>query len=82
MRFIFLEMIMLLRLMLMKEGITVWVLDKLEVKCPRCKKPMYWEAYTTVRRPDVLSKRNGRAPLVWAWHCRCGIWLHDRRRIA
>jgi len=36
-RFIIFAMILIATLMFMPEGITVWVLDKLEVKCPRCK---------------------------------------------
>ena len=36
-RFIIFASILIATLMFMPEGITVWVLDKLEVKCPRCK---------------------------------------------
>lgn len=36
-RFIIIALILILTLLFMPEGITVWVLDKLEVKCPRCK---------------------------------------------
>ncbi len=36
-RFIILALILILTLLFMPEGITVWVLDRLEVKCPRCK---------------------------------------------
>ena len=37
MRFVIFTVILILTLLFMPEGITVWVLDKLEVKCPRCK---------------------------------------------
>ena len=36
-RFIIFALILILTLLFMPEGVTVWVLDKLEVKCPRCK---------------------------------------------
>jgi len=36
-RFIVIALLLILTLLFMPEGITVWVLDKLEVKCPRCK---------------------------------------------
>ena len=36
-RFIIFTVILILTLLFMPEGLTVWVLDKLEVKCPRCK---------------------------------------------
>jgi branched-chain amino acid transport system permease protein len=36
-RFIIFALILIATLMFMPEGITVWVLDKIEVKCPRCK---------------------------------------------
>ncbi len=36
-RFIVFAGILILTLLFMPEGITVWVLDKIEVKCPRCK---------------------------------------------
>ena len=36
-RFIIFSLILILTLLFMPEGVTVWVLDKLEVKCPRCK---------------------------------------------
>ena len=36
-RFIIFSLILIASLMFMPEGITVWILDKLEVKCPRCK---------------------------------------------
>lgn len=37
MRFVIFTVILILTLLFMPEGMTVWVLDKLEVKCPRCK---------------------------------------------
>jgi branched-chain amino acid transport system permease protein len=36
-RFIIFALILILTLFLMPEGISVWILDKLEIKCPRCK---------------------------------------------
>jgi branched-chain amino acid transport system permease protein len=36
-RFIFLAVTLICTLLFMPEGITVWVRDKIEVKCPRCK---------------------------------------------
>ena len=36
-RFIIFTVILILTLLFMPEGLTVWVLDKLEIKCPRCK---------------------------------------------
>jgi len=36
-RFLIFAVILIFTLLFMPEGITVWVLDKLEVKCPRCK---------------------------------------------
>jgi len=36
-RFIIFALILIFTLLFMPEGVTVWVLDKLEVKCPRCK---------------------------------------------
>jgi branched-chain amino acid transport system permease protein len=36
-RFIIFSVILILTLLFMPEGISVWILDKLEVKCPRCK---------------------------------------------
>lgn len=37
MRFVIFAVILIFILLFMPEGITVWVLDKIEVKCPRCK---------------------------------------------
>jgi branched-chain amino acid transport system permease protein len=36
-RFIILALIMILTLLFMPQGISVWVLDKIEIKCQRCK---------------------------------------------
>lgn len=36
-RFIIFSLILILTLFFMPEGVTVWILDKLEVRCPRCK---------------------------------------------
>lgn len=36
-RFIIFALILILTLFFMPEGITVWILDKLEIECPRCK---------------------------------------------
>lgn len=44
------------------------------IKCPHCEKPMKWEAYVLAWRPDALRQRDGRAPIEFAWHCRCGKW--------
>ena len=49
------------------------------VECPNCKKPMRWESYLLAYRPDALRGRDQKAPLAWAWHCRCGMWVYDER---
>ena len=36
-RFVIFTVILILTLLFMPEGLTVWILDKLEIKCPRCK---------------------------------------------
>lgn len=36
-RFIIFAIILILTLLFMPEGVSVWILDKIEVKCPRCK---------------------------------------------
>jgi branched-chain amino acid transport system permease protein len=36
-RYVFFCVILIIFLLFMPEGITVWVLDKIEIKCPRCK---------------------------------------------
>ena len=36
-RFIVLSLILMCTILYMPEGISIWVLDKIEVKCPRCK---------------------------------------------
>lgn len=50
------------------------------MNCPKCHKPMKWEAYTLARRPDALRQKDGRAPISWAWHCRCGNWIYAEGR--
>ena len=47
------------------------------VECSNCKKPMKWKAYVLANRPDALRGRDMRAPIAWAWHCRCGNWEYD-----
>lgn len=49
-------------------------------RCPKCKREMRWEAYLLSPRPDALRGTDQRAPLDWAWHCRCGKWCYDRRK--
>jgi len=46
--------------------------------CPKCGGRMKWEPYINVHRPDVLSQHDQRAPINWAWHCRCGMWIYGR----
>jgi hypothetical protein len=41
---------------------------------------MRWTPYTTARRTDELRGRDERAPIDWAWFCRCGLWTYHRRR--
>jgi branched-chain amino acid transport system permease protein len=36
-RFVVLSVLLIFTLLFMPEGITVWILDRIEVKCPRCK---------------------------------------------
>jgi len=36
-RFVVLAIVLILTLLFMPEGMTVWILDKIEIKCPRCK---------------------------------------------
>ena len=50
-----------------------------KVKCENCGKLMKWDSYTLARRPDTLRERDGRAPIEWAWHCRCGKWEYGKR---
>ena len=49
------------------------------MRCIKCGRPMRWEAVTPVRKPDDLRRGYARAPIDWAWHCRCGMWdyIHD-----
>lgn len=49
------------------------------VECKNCKGPMKWDSYLLVNRPDILRGRDKRAPIDWAWHCRCGYWKYDKR---
>jgi hypothetical protein len=44
--------------------------------CRNCGSVMRWDAYTCARRPDALRRRDERAPIEWAWHCRCGQWSY------
>jgi len=46
------------------------------MKCPKCGRGMKWTEYTLARRPDVLRGRDERAPIEWALHCRCGMWVY------
>ncbi|MBU1276106.1 MAG: branched-chain amino acid ABC transporter permease [Proteobacteria bacterium] len=48
-RFIFFSGILILTLLFMPEGLTTWVRDKIEIKCPRCK------------LVNVVTRRNCRA---------------------
>ena len=45
--------------------------------CENCGGRLSWHPYTLVSRPDVLRRRDDRAPIGWAWHCRCGMWVYD-----
>lgn len=49
-------------------------------KCPHCKREMVWTEYLLAHRPDTLRGRDERVPTAWAYHCRCGKWVYDRRR--
>ncbi len=51
-----------------------------QVICPNCLNPMKWDSFTLAHRPDVLRGRDERAPIDWAWHCRCGKWVYHERR--
>ncbi len=44
--------------------------------CHKCGARMRWDAYLGSPRPDDLRGRDQRAPLAWAWHCRCGMWIY------
>ncbi len=46
--------------------------------CRNCGARMHWDAYVSARRPDVLRRGDERAPIFWAWHCRCGMWIYGR----
>jgi hypothetical protein len=48
--------------------------------CKKCGRPMKWDAYTLARRPDALRATDWRAPIDWAWHCRCGNWVYTSRQ--
>lgn len=50
--------------------------------CRNCGARMNWDAYISAHRPDVLRRVDERAPISWAWHCRCGMWLYGRPRSA
>jgi len=59
-RFIIFAIILILTLLFMPEGISVWILDKLEVNCPRCKVINSFtrkkcRACRAVLRPDTTS---------------------------
>lgn len=49
-------------------------------KCPKCGKEMVWTEYLLARRPDALRGKDERAPIDWAYHCRCGMWVYGERR--
>lgn len=48
--------------------------------CRRCGARMRWDSYLASSQRGVALDRNGRAPLSWAWHCRCGMWVYGHRR--
>lgn len=48
--------------------------------CPHCGARMCWGSYLASSQRGVALDRNGRAPLSWAWHCRCGMWVYGYRR--
>ena len=50
--------------------------------CPKCRRPMKWEAYTLTRRPDNLKPISREARLAYAWHCHCGRWDYAATRNA
>jgi len=49
------------------------------MRCPNCQRMMQRRVYSLSPKPDALRKRDGRAPLERAWHCRCGKWVYDPR---
>lgn len=48
--------------------------------CRHCGARMRWDSYLASAQRGVALDRNGRAPLSWAWHCRCGMWVYGHRR--
>jgi len=57
-RFLVLAIILIFTLLYMPEGITVWVLDKIEVKCPRCKLVnVFWRKRCRSCRADLYPEK-------------------------
>lgn len=48
--------------------------------CRHCGARMRWDSYLASSQRGVALDRNGRAPLAWAWHCPCGMWVYGHRR--
>jgi branched-chain amino acid transport system permease protein len=57
-RFLVLAYILILTLLFMPEGLAVWVLDKIEVKCPRCKLVNgFWRKRCRSCRADLFPEK-------------------------
>jgi branched-chain amino acid transport system permease protein len=57
-RFLVLASILILTLLFMPEGLAVWVLDKIEVKCPRCKLVNgFWRKRCRSCRADLFPEK-------------------------
>jgi branched-chain amino acid transport system permease protein len=58
-RFLVLAVILILTLLFMPEGISVWVLDKIEVKCPRCKLVnVFWRKQCRSCRAELYPEKS------------------------
>lgn len=40
---------------------------------------MKWKEYSLARRTDDLRGYDERAPIEWAMHCRCGMWVYGEK---
>jgi len=57
-RFVVLAVVLISTLLFMPEGIAVWILDKIEVKCPRCKLVnVFWRKRCRSCRADLYPEK-------------------------
>ncbi len=60
-RFLIFSFLVIIILLFMPEGFAVWVRDKLERECPRCKQ-LYWRGAHFRNKDGLLSKYEGLIP--------------------